>query len=328
MAEKKRVLSGMRPTGLLHLGNFHGALAKWIELQDDYDCFFFIADWHALTSDYENTKSISDDIRNMLLDWLGVGIDPEKCTIFVQSQIKEHAELFLLLSMITPVSWLERNPTYKEQVVQLASNDLSNLGFLGYPVLQAADIIMYRADGVPVGQDQAPHVEITREIVRRFNCLYDKIFTEPETILTKSSKILGIDRRKMSKSYNNAIYLSDTSSNIMKGILKMVTDPNRARRNDPGNPDICNVYEFHKLYTYEENIAEIAKECRKAKIGCVECKKVMGKNLCRALDPIQDRRQYYINKPKLVDDIIAAGNKKARKVAQKTMEMVRAAMKI
>jgi len=199
----------MRPTGPLHLGNLHGALLNWLELQEQYDCFFFIADWHALTSDYEDTSSIAANVRNMMIDWLSVGLSPEKCTMFVQSHIKEHAELFLILSMITPVPWLERNPTYKDQIVQLSNKDLSTFGFLGYPVLQAADIIMYKAFGVPVGIDQVPHVEITREITRRFNYLYGNIFLEPQAILTKTPKILGLDRRKMSKSYNNAIYLSD-----------------------------------------------------------------------------------------------------------------------
>ena len=239
MSVKKRILSGMRPTGPLHLGNLHGALANWVGMQDEYDCFFFIADWHALTSDYEEPGAITGYVDEMMIDWLSAGLDPEKSTLFVQSLVPEHAELFLFLSMITPVPWLERNPTYKDQIVQINNKDLSTFGFLGYPVLQAADIIMYKANGVPVGIDQVPHVEITREIARRFNFLYGDVFPEPDAILTKTSKILGLDRRKMSKSYNNAIYLSDTPEEINQKVSQMITDPQRMRRSDPGNPDVC-----------------------------------------------------------------------------------------
>ena len=328
MNKKKRILSGMRPTGPLHLGNLHGALANWLEMQKEYDCFFFIADWHALTSNYENTGSISEYVKDMMIDWLSVGISPDKSTLFVQSHIKEHAELYLLLSMITPVPWLERNPTYKDQILQLNNKDLSTFGFLGYPVLQAADIIMYKADGVPVGIDQVPHVEITREIARRFNYLYKKVFPEPQSILTKTPKILGLDRRKMSKSYNNAIYLSDSQDNIASKAARMITDPQRAKKNDPGNPDVCNVFEFHKLYSDEAIVNNINKECRAAKIGCVECKKIMAQNLIDALEPIREKRKYYEAQPKIVDEIIQDGCKKARKVAQQTMEEVKSAMRI
>ena len=328
MSEKKRVVSGMRPTGLIHLGNFHGALANWIKIQDDYEAFFFVADWHALTSDYESPEHISQNRKNMLLDWISAGIDPEKCTIFIQSSIKQHAELFLLLSMITPVPWLERNPTYKEQITQLSNKDLSTFGFLGYPVLQAADIIIYKANYVPVGIDQVPHVEITREIARRFNYLYGKVFPEPEVILTQSPKILGIDRRKMSKSYNNAIYLADSPEDVQKKVLAMITDPQRARKNDPGDPLICNVYEFHKLYTDAEKISEIFEQCSKAEIGCVECKKILAKNLIAALSPIREKREYYIKHYDLIDDIIAAGNMRAEEAAKETMGEVRDAIKI
>jgi len=328
MSQKKRILSGMRATGPLHLGNLHGALSNWIELQEQYDCFFFIADWHALTSDYEDTSSIAANVRNMMIDWLSVGLSPEKCTMFVQSHIKEHAELFLILSMITPVPWLERNPTYKDQIMQLSNKDLSTFGFLGYPVLQAADIIIYKAFGVPVGVDQVPHVEITREIVRRFNYLYGEVFPEPEAILTKTPKILGLDRRKMSKSYNNAIYLFDKPDDISSKAAKMITDPQRARKSDPGNPDVCNVFEFHKLYSDKETENTVNKECRIADIGCVECKKMMAKNLIRALEPIREKRDYYEGQPELLDEIIAEGSNKAREIAQKTMEEVRSAVKI
>ncbi len=328
MVERKRILSGMRPTGPLHLGNLLGALANWITMQDSYDCFFFIADWHALTSDYEKTDRITDYSREMMIDWLSAGLTPEKSTLFVQSQVKEHAELYLLLSMITPVPWLERNPTYKDQILQLSNKDLSTFGFLGYPVLQAADIIMYKPTGVPVGVDQVPHVEITREIARRFNFLYQEVFPEPEAILTETPKILGTDRRKMSKSYNNAIYLSDDPEDIASKVSQMITDPQRARRSDPGDPDVCNVFTFHKLYTDAPTIMEIDSQCRSAQIGCVECKKIMAKNLIRALEPIREKRLYYENRRDLVDDIIKEGNDRARRIAKTTMAEVRSAMKI
>ena len=328
MNQKKRILSGMRPTGPLHLGNLHGALSNWIELQEQYDCFFFIADWHALTSEYEDTSSIGANVKNMMIDWLSVGLSPEKCTLFVQSHIKEHAELFLILSMITPVPWLERNPTYKDQIVQLSNKDLSTFGFLGYPVLQAADIIIYKAFGVPVGVDQVPHVEITREIARRFNYLYGKVFPEPEAILTKTPKILGLDRRKMSKSYDNAIYLFEKSDDISSKVSRMITDPQRARKNDPGNPEVCNVFEFHKLYSDKTTVDTVNEECRTAGIGCVECKKMMAENLIRALEPIRGKREYYKGKPELLDEIFEAGTSKARKIAQKTMEEIKSVVKI
>lgn len=328
MSKKKRILSGMRPTGPLHLGNLHGALANWINMQDDYDCFFFIADWHALTSDYENTGNISNYIRQMMIDWLSAGLSPEKSTLFVQSHIKEHAELFLLLSMITPVPWLERNPTYKDQIVQLSNKDLSTFGFLGYPVLQAADIIIYKAQGVPVGIDQVPHVEITREIARRFNYLFGEVFPEPEAILTETSKILGTDRRKMSKSYQNAIYMSDSPEAIQKSVSSMITDPQRKKRNDPGDPDVCNVFTFHGLYSDGALVEQVDRQCRKAEIGCVDCKKAMAANLIEALAPIREKRAYYESHPEQVDEIIRVGNQKARAVVRQTMEEVRTAVRI
>ncbi|MGD8462162.1 MAG: tryptophan--tRNA ligase, partial [Desulfobacterales bacterium] len=307
MGKKKRILSGMRPTGPLHLGNLLGALANWVKLQDEYECFYFIADWHALTSDYENTAYIDQYRKEIMIDWLSAGLTPEKSTLFVQSKIKEHAELFLILGMITPVPWLERNPTYKEQIAQISNKDLSNFGFLGYPILQAADIIMYKPYGVPVGVDQAPHVEITREIARRFNHFYGNVFPEPEVILTETPKILGIDRRKMSKSYDNAIFLSDTPEQISSKVSQMITDPQRARRSDPGNPDVCNVFDFHKLYTPAAEVKEIDRDCRTAQIGCVECKKKMALNLIKALEPIREKRAYYEAHPQQVDDIMADG---------------------
>jgi tryptophanyl-tRNA synthetase len=328
MSSKKRILSGMRPTGPLHLGNLHGALANWVEIQEEYDCFFFIADWHALTSNYEDPSETTGFVEEMMIDWLSAGLDPEKSTLFVQSLVPEHAELFLYLSMITPVPWLERNPTYKDQIVQLDNKDLSTFGFLGYPVLQAADIIMYKANGVPVGIDQVPHVEITREIARRFNFLYGDVFPEPDAILTKTSKILGLDRRKMSKSYNNAVYLSDTADDIAKKVSQMITDPQRMRRADPGNPDICNVFEFHKIYSDRATWEAIDPQCRSAEIGCVECKKMMAASLIKAMRPLHERRDHFRSKPELVKKIIASGSEKARSVARETMEQVRAAIKI
>jgi tryptophanyl-tRNA synthetase len=325
---KKRLLSGMRPTGPLHLGNYHGALANWVRLQESYDCFFFVADWHALTSDYEKPDFIKGFTTEILLDWLSAGLSPEKSTLFIQSRVKEHAELFLILSMITPVPWLERNPTYKDQIDQLNNKDLSTFGFLGYPVLQAADIIMYKPYGVPVGVDQAPHVEITREIARRFNHLYGPVFPEPEAILTETPKLLGTDRRKMSKSYGNAIFLSDSPETVAAKVGTMITDPQRMRKSDPGNPDVCNVYDFHKLYSPPEEVAEVNRRCRTADIGCVECKKRMAGHLNAFLEPIRERRRFYLERPGLVEEIITAGSDKARQTACRTLEEVRAAVRL
>lgn len=328
--ELKRILSGMRPTGKLHLGNLHGALGNWVELQNSgkYDCFYFVADWHALTSDYSSTENIKDNTINMVIDWLSVGLDPQKSTLFVQSAIKEHAELFLLLSMITPLAWLERNPTYKEMKTELATKDLSTFGFLGYPVLQAADIIIYKAFGVPVGVDQLPHVELTREIARRFNFLYKEIFPIPEPLLTSVPKLLGIDRRKMSKSYDNAIYISDRGKVLQKKISSMFTDPQRMRKTDPGNPEICNVFTFHELYSTSETTKEIDVNCRKAAIGCTDCKKMLAQRIAEALNPVHERMDYYINHMDEIHSIITEGNAKAAKIACQTMEEVRAAVKI
>ena len=325
---KKRLLSGMRPTGPLHLGNYHGALANWVRLQEQYDCFFFVADWHALTSDYEKPDFIRGYTTEILLDWLSAGLTPEKSTLFIQSRVKEHAELFLILSMITPVAWLERNPTYKDQMDQLNNKDLSTFGFLGYPVLQAADIIMYKPYGVPVGVDQAPHVEITREIARRFNYLYGPVFPEPEVILTETPKLLGTDRRKMSKSYGNAIFLSDPPETVAAKVATMITDPQRMRKSDPGNPDVCNVYDFHKLYSPPGVVADVDRRCRSADIGCVDCKKRMAAHLNAFLEPIRERRRFYLERPGLVEEIITAGSDKARQTAVRTLEEVRAAVKL
>jgi len=325
---KKRVLSGMRPTGKLHLGNLHGALTNWKRLQEEYECFFFVADWHALTSEYQETNFIKEFIWEMLIDWLSVGLDPNKSTLFIQSKLPEHAELHLIFSMITPIPWLERNPTYKEQIKELVEKDLNTYGFLGYPVLQAADILIYKANFVPVGVDQLPHVEITREIARRFNYLYKEVFPIPEPILTEMPKILGIDGRKMSKSYHNAIYLSDPPKVIREKTLQMFTDKTRLRKTDPGHPDICNVFSFHKLYTSPEKVNQIEEDCKKAIIGCVECKKLLAENLIKGLAPLQEKQQYYQEHLGELKDIIDAGIKKARSVATTTLEEAKEAIGI
>ncbi|MEQ8181466.1 MAG: tryptophan--tRNA ligase, partial [Smithellaceae bacterium] len=293
-----------------------------------YDCFYFVADWHALTSEYSTTENIKDNTINMLIDWLSVGLDPQKSTLFVQSAIKEHAELFLLLSMITPLPWLERNPTYKEMKAELTSKDLSTFGFLGYPVLQAADIIMYKAYGVPVGVDQLPHVELTREIARRFNFLYREIFPIPEPLLTSVPKLLGIDGRKMSKSYDNSIYISDRGEVLQTKVSSMFTDPQRMRKKDPGNPEICNVFTFHGLYSDEETVKEIDAGCRKAAIGCTDCKKMLARRIAAELAPIHERMDYYTNHMNEIHEIIAEGNRKAERIAGQTLEEVRTAVKI
>jgi tryptophanyl-tRNA synthetase len=325
---KQRVLSGMRPTGKLHLGNLVGALDNWRRLQEEYDCFFFAADWHALTTEYANTGIIQESIRDMVIDWLSVGLSPEKSVLFIQSRVKEHAELHLLLSMITPLPWLERVPTYKEQQQELASRDLSTHGFLGYPLLQAADIIIYKAHKVPVGIDQVPHVELTREVARRFNSFYGPVFPVPDPLLTEVPKLLGIDGRKMSKSYDNAIYISDPPAEVRRKVSLMFTDPNRIKRSDPGNPDICNVFSFHKVYSSPETVERVNGQCRRAEIGCVEDKKKFAETLISHLAPIQEKRAGYIQNPGLVDEILEDGCQRARRVAAQTLEEVRAAMKI
>jgi len=326
--EKKRIVSGMRPTGSLHLGHVHGALINWRSLQKDYQCFYFIADWHALTSEYEHPEIIKESTRDIIIDWIAIGLNPEESVFFVQSNIKEHAELHLIFSMITPLPWLERNPTYKEQLSEMAQKNLYTYGFLGYPVLQAADILMYKAHGVPVGEDQSPHVELTREIARRFNHFYSNVFPLPETLLTPEAKILGIDRRKMSNSYNNAIFISESKEIVTKKVADMITDPQRARRSDPGRPDFCNVFTFHELYTDKEMLKEIDEGCRKASIGCVDCKKMMASNLNKALEPIREKRSELRANLKIVDNIIDEGNKRARKIAKNTMKEVREVVKI
>jgi len=325
---KKKILSGMRPTGKIHLGHLHGALLNWKKLQEEYKCFYFIADYHALTSEYAHPEIIRETTYEIIIDWISVGLDPEISTFFIQSNIKEHAELHLIFSMITPLSWLERNPTYKEQLRELTQKNVYTYGFLGYPVLQAADILMYKANGVPVGEDQAPHVELTREIARRFNHLYGEVFPVPDVLLTPTAKILGIDRRKMSKSYGNAIYLNDTDKVIDDKVGQMITDPQRARKNDPGNPDICNVFSFHGIYTDHEIIKKINKECRSADIGCVECKKIMTASLKSGLEPVRDRRKELESDINKVKEIMAEGDRRARVIARETLSEVKEAVKI
>ncbi|MGA9182993.1 MAG: tryptophan--tRNA ligase [Candidatus Acidiferrales bacterium] len=403
MSKRKRVLSGMRPTGRLHLGHYFGALQNWLKLQDEYDCFFFVADWHALTTHYEDTASIAENTRQVATDWLAVGLDPAKSTLFVQSSVLEHAELHVLLSMITPLSWLERVPTYKEQIENLKGRDLGTYGFLGYPLLQSADIVMYGEPKkdllVPVGEDQAPHVELTREVVRRFNYQFglsiseelntaanqhsrvklnsivptgaffdapvmpdgawqdwtvqlkktareigfenaieelpanlkkfyrlERILAEPAYIPTETPRLPGLDGRRMAKSYNNAIWLSDPPDEIRTKVRNMLTDPQRVRRTDPGRPEVCPVFAWHKLFSPPATISWADQGCRTAGIGCVDCKSKMADNLVKWIEPIQTRRQEFDAHPQQVWDILDTGSKQAQKAARKTMKRVRNAI--
>ena len=318
----------MRPTGPLHLGTLMGALDNWVGLQDSYECFFPIVDWHSLTTDYSDTSAIRQNILEVATDWLAAGLDPARSALFIQSLVPEHAELHLLLSMITPLSWLERVPTYKEVQQQLSERDLSTYGFLGYPLLQTADIIIYKANAVPVGEDQAAHVELTREIVRRFNNLYGPVFPEPKTLHTEAKRIPGTDGRKMSKSYGNAIYLKDDPDTVRQKIKPMVTDPARKRRTDAGNPDVCPVFDLHKVFSPTETQAWAAAGCRSAGIGCLDCKARLTDHMLERLATIHARRPEFAAHPDTVWDILADGSKRARAVAQATMDEVRAAMKI
>jgi tryptophanyl-tRNA synthetase len=319
------IVSGARPTGRQHLGNYHGALKNWLRLQETERCFFFVADWHALTTDWASPAALGENTTEMVLDWLSVGLDPARATIFRQSAVKEHAELYLLLGMLTPVPWLERNPTYKEQREQIQDRDLSTYGFLGYPVLQAADVLMYKAAAVPVGIDQAPHIELTREIARRFNGTYRETFPEPRTLLTDAPKIVGTDGRKMSKSYGNAVYLTDAPQDVETKLSRMVTDPRRARRTDPGEPNDCPAYlSFHRLYASPEELRWQENGCRTASIGCLECKQVTIRHVQAELAPIRERRANL--RPADAHAALEAGDTQARAVAGDTMGEVREAM--
>ena len=345
----KRVLSGMRPTGKLHLGNYMGALENWVRMQQQYDCFFVIVDWHALTTDYADPSHLKENLVDVLLDWLAAGLDPAKCVMFIQSHVPTHAELHLLLSMITPVSWLERVPTYKEQKENIKGKDLDTYGFLGYPVLQSADILIYKADVVPVGEDQVAHIELTREIARRFNQFYSltrqqrasfpaplgpahplyghyAIFPEPAALLTPAPRLPGTDGRKMSKSYGNALLLTDPEPVVRQKLKTMVTDPRRIKRTDPGDPDVCPVGDLHKVFSSKETMAKVYEGCRSAGIGCIECKSWAADALVKILNPMQERRKKYEDNPRLVWDILEAGSARAREVAGATMDEVRKAM--
>jgi len=330
--QRKRVLSGMRSTGKLHLGNYVGALQNWVGMQDEYDCYFFIADWHALTTDYADTSQVKQNSLEVCLDWLAGGLDPERSVIFIQSHVPQHAELHLLLSMITPLGWLERVPTYKEQRENITEKDLGTYGFLGYPVLQSADILIYKGDLVPVGEDQVAHVELTREIARRFNQFYklqDKdVFPEPQALKTKAAKLPGTDGRKMSKSYGNTILLTDPEPVVRQKLKTMVTDPARVRRTDAGNPDVCPVGDLHKIFSNAETNEKVNIGCRSAGIGCIECKSWAADSLVKILNPMQERRKKYEQNPRLAWDILEAGSERARKAASATMNEVRAAMQM
>jgi len=327
---RPRVLSGMRPTGKLHLGNYMGALANWVKLQDQYECYFFIADWHALTTDYADTSQIVPNTKDVLLDYLAAGLDPEKSVLFLQSRVLQHAELTLLLGMITPLGWLERVPSYKEQQENLSSKDLSSIGFLGYPLLQAADILIYQPQFVPVGHDQAAHVELTREVARRFNQYYKldgrEVLPEPKVLLTPSPKLPGTDGRKMSKSYGNTILLTDAEPIVRQKLKTMVTDPARIRRTDPGDPDKCPVGDLHKVFSTAETLGKVYEGCRSAGIGCIECKGWAADALVQLLAPIQERRAGFTEAQ--VAEILEDGSNRARVRAEQTMVEVRSAMQM
>ncbi|WP_028950410.1 tryptophan--tRNA ligase [Sulfurihydrogenibium subterraneum] len=388
-----RIVSGMRPTGKLHLGHYFGVIKNWINLQNSDECFFFVADWHALTNKYKDTSDLKENIYDLVIDWISCGIDPSKATIFVQSAVKQHAELTLLLGMITPKSWLELNPSYKdlkfnlffqyvrdflfgkgikieedtvrqivyesfyhkkeidfeylkESLIKLSideslsneivfnlkegdiGKDIDTYGFFGYPVLMASDILIYKAQAVPVGEDQLPHIEITREIARRFNHLYKPVFVEPKALLTEASKLLGTDGRKMSKSYGNTIALSEDEQQLNKKVLSMKTDTQRVKKSIPGRPEVCNVFSYHKYFTDEETVKQIDQKCRSAEIGCIECKKILAENINKFLSPIREKRKELEKDRQLLDRIIAEGNEKAREIASKTMEEVKEAMRL
>ncbi len=326
--QKKIVLSGSRPTGNIHLGNYFGAIENWVKLQDDYDCNFFIADWHALTTGYADTKDLRRNTISLMADFIASGLDPEKCTLFLQSEVKAHAELFLLIGMNTPLSWLERCPTYKDQIANMTDRDITTYGFLGYPALQAADILIYKADYVPVGEDQIPHLEITRELARRFNFIYGKeVFPEPQPLLTKSKVLPGTDGRKMSKSYGNTIALADSPDEVKKKVMNMITDPARIRKDDPGHPDICTVFAFQKVFN-EAMVPDIEEQCKGGCIGCVACKRLLQEKLSIFHTPIFEKRDALLKQEDYLKDVIHEGSKRASEKADATMQDVKEAIQI
>ncbi len=325
---KGTILSGMRPTGKLHMGHL-SVLDNWVRLQDDYRCYFMVADWHALSTEFDDPAGIRELARDMVIDWLTVGIDPAKSVVFVQSDVKEHAELHLLFSMITPLSWLERVPTYKEQIAQLGEQgkDINTYGFLGYPLLQAADILVYKATAVPIGEDQLPHLELTREVARRFNYLFNtRVFPEPQAIVGKIALLPGVDGRKMSKSYGNYINIAAAGDEVKTQVTAMITDPARIHKTDPGHPEVCTVHTYHSIYT--KDLAGIVENCRAGKIGCVACKKMLAANLDGFLTPLREKRARLEQSPGYIDELLAEGAKKARRTAAGVMAEVRAAMKM
>ena len=325
---KPRILSGMRPTGPLHLGNYVGALRNWVQFQESYQCFYMIADWHALMSEYKASADIAPNTREVVADWIAAGLDPARSVLFRQSDVPQHCELHVILSTVTPVGWLERCPTYKEQLQELKEKEIHTYAFLGYPVLQAADILLYKADAVPVGEDQLPHLEITREIARRFNNLVGRVFPEPQAILTtneQGQRLLGLDRRKMSKSYGNAIMLGEGPDEVRRKVSTMITDPQRARRTDPGRPDYCNVCAYFRVFA-PDLADDVADKCRTAQWGCVECKRLMGDKLVDYLAEFRGRRQAALADPRTIDDILADGARQAREQAAETLQAVRQAL--
>lgn len=319
----KTVFSAMRPTGKLHLGHLVGALENWLQLQEKYTCIFSIVDWHALMGEYEQSQGIAGNITDMALDWIACGIDPKKSTIFVQSQVPEHLELQMMLACLTPLGWLERNPTYKEQLQEIKTRDLQTYAFLGYPVLQAADILLYKANAVPIGEDQLPHIELTREIARRFNYIYKtNYFSDPEAILTKTPRLLGIDGRKMSKSYNNAINLSDSPEEILKKVKTMFTDPQRVRLSDPGRPEQCNVYSYYQIFA-PEKADEVYRWCTGAEKGCTDCKTILAQAIIERLAPFHQKRNEMARNKDFIRDVLEDGRRRAKKIAQQTISDVR-----
>ena len=326
---KQRIVSGTRPTGPLHWGHYFGVLENWVKLQDDYECFFFVADWHALTSEYENSSIIPEFSKEIIAEWLAAGLDPKKSTIFVQSDVPEHTELNLLLSMFTPLGWLERVPSYKDMKQQLKGKDLNTYGFLGYPLLQTADVLLYKGNKVPVGEDQVPHIEFAREVVRRFTSLSGKkVFPEPKPLLTKALRVPGLDGRKMSKSFKNSISICDSCDVIKKKLSGAITDPARKRRDDPGHPEVCNIFAYQKLYLSSSEVKQIADDCESAKIGCVDCKKNCIETALKFWEPISKKANEYKSDNVFIEKIIKEGAEKARAIASDVIKEAKSAFNI